>query len=54
MKEYLGKLQWNIIIWKRRFLQSPNMEDISDAGYAHTKRVSKDFEIKYLGDYHDL
>ena len=30
------------------------MEDISDANYAHTKRVCKDFEIKNLGKYHDL
>ena len=22
--------------------------------YSHVKRVSKDFEIKYLGKYHDL
>ena len=30
------------------------MEDIADAYYAHTKRVCKDFRIKYLGEYHDL
>ena len=30
------------------------MEDITDADYAHAKRVSKDFEIKHLGEYHDL
>ena len=30
------------------------MEDITDAYYAHTKRVCKDFEIKHLGEYHDL
>ena len=30
------------------------MEDITEAGYAHAKRVCKDFEIKYLGEYHDL
>ena len=24
------------------------MEDITDSGYAHTKRVRKDFEIKNL------
>ena len=29
------------------------MEDITDADYAHTKRVCKDFEIKNLGEYHD-
>ena len=30
------------------------MEDITDADYAHAKRVCKDFEIKHLGEYHDL
>ena len=30
------------------------MEDIPGAYYAHTKRVCKDFEIKHLGEYHDL
>ena len=30
------------------------MEDITDADYMHTKRVCEDFEIKHLGEYHDL
>ena len=30
------------------------MEDITDADYVHAKRVSKDFQIKDLGEYHDL
>ena len=30
------------------------MEDITDADYAHAKRVCKDFETKNLGEYHDL
>ena len=30
-----------------------NREDITDADYMHAKRVSKDFEIKDLGEYHD-
>ena len=30
------------------------MEDITDADYAHAKRVCKVFEIKHLGEYHDL
>ena len=29
-------------------------EDITDADYTHSKRVCKDFEIKKLGEYHDL
>ena len=31
-----------------------DMEDITDADYAHAKRVSKDLEIKKLGEYHDF
>ena len=30
------------------------MEDITDANYAHSKGVCKDFEIKHLGEYHDM
>ena len=30
------------------------MEDIADADYAHARRVCKDFEIKNLGEYHDM
>ena len=30
------------------------MEDIADADYIHAKRICKDFEIKKLGQYHDL
>ena len=30
------------------------MEDINNADSAHTERVCKDFEIKNLGEYHDL
>ena len=31
-----------------------NMEDITDADYAHAKRVCKGFVIKNLGEHHDL
>ena len=30
------------------------MEDITDADYAHVKGVRKVFEIRNLGEYHDL
>ena len=39
---------------KEDFYSHLNMEDISDAVYAHTKRACKDFEIKNSGKYHDL
>ena len=39
---------------KEDFYSHLNMEDITDAVSTHTKRVCKDFDIKYLGEYHDL
>ena len=39
---------------KEDFYSHLNMEDITDADYAQAKRVSKDFEIENLGQYHDL
>ena len=31
-----------------------NMEDITDADYPHAKSVYEHFEIKNIGEYHDL
>ena len=39
---------------EKEFYSNLNMEDITDADYMHAKRVCKGFEIKNLGDYHDL
>ena len=39
---------------KEDFYSHLNMEDITDADYAHTKRVCKDFAIKDLGECHDF
>ena len=39
---------------KEDFSSHLNMNDITDADYVHEKRVCKDFEIKNLGEYHDL
>ena len=36
------------------FYSHLNMEDIIAADYVQAKRVCKDFEIKNLGEYHDL
>ena len=30
------------------------MEDIADADYMHAQRIFKNFDIKNLGEYHDL
>ena len=42
------------LLEKEDFYSHLNMKDITDADYAHAKRVCKDFEIKNLGEYHDL
>ena len=39
---------------KEDFYSNLNMEDITDADYAHAKRVCKDFELKNVEEYHDL
>ena len=39
---------------KEEFYSNLNVEDNTDADYIHAKRVCKDFEIKNLGEYHDL
>ena len=39
---------------KQDFYSHLNVEDIIDVDYVHAKRVYKDFETKYLGEYHDL
>ena len=39
---------------KQKFYSNLNMEQITGAHYMNVKRVSKDFEIKNLGEYHYL
>ena len=39
---------------KEEFYSNLNLEDIRGADCMHAKRVFKDFEIKNLGEYHDL
>ena len=39
---------------KEEFYSNLNKKEITDADYMHRKRVSKDFEIKKLGEYRDL
>ena len=51
----IGKNSMNNITWKKKEFDSHlNVEDITNKYYAHTKGVCKDFEIKNLGDYHNL
>ena len=39
---------------KKDFYSNLNLEDISDEDYAHAQKVWDVFEIKNLGEYHDL
>ena len=39
---------------KEEFYTNLNMEFITDTDYIHAKRVCQDFEIKNLGECHDL
>ena len=39
---------------KGAFYSNLNLEDISDEDYAHAQKVWHVFEIKNLGEYHDL
>ena len=39
---------------KSEFCSNLNKRDTTDADYMHVKRVCKDFEIKNLGENHDL
>ena len=43
-----------ISLRKEDFYSDLDMEDITDADYSCAKRVCKDFEMKDLGEYHDL
>ena len=39
---------------KEEFYRNLNVEDITDADYMHAKSVCENFEIKKLGEYHNL
>ena len=49
-----GKIKETSLPEKEDFYSHLNMEDITDADYAHTKRVCKGIHINNLGEYHDL
>ena len=49
-----GKFNETLLPEKEDFYSHLNMEDITDADYAHAKTVCKDFKIKDLGEYHDF
>ena len=55
--EYINdweKLNETTLTEKEEFYSNLNMEDITDAYYMNAKRVYKSFEIKNVGEHHDL
>ena len=54
MYGWLKKFNQTSLPEKEDFFNHLNMKDIIDADYAYAKKVSKDFEIKNLGENHNL
>ena len=52
--EYMIGKKFNETSLANHFVQSFNMEDVTDADYTLAKRICKDFETKNLVEYHDL
>ena len=50
----LEKFNEATLLEKEEFYSNLNMEETTDADCIHGKRVCKVFEIKNLGEYHDL
>ena len=50
----LGKFNETSLPEKGNVYSHLNTEDITDADYKYVKRVCKMFQIKSLGEYHDL
>ena len=49
-----GKFDETTLPSKEVFYSNLNLEDISDEDYAHAQKVWDVFEIKNLGEYHNL
>ena len=50
----IGKKLNKTLTEKNGFHSHLKMEDATDTGYVLAKTVCKDFEMKKLGEYHDL
>ena len=48
------KFNENALPPKKDFYSNSNLEDISDEDYKHAQKVWDVFEIRNLGEYHDL
>ena len=54
MYGWLIKIKWNIITWKRIILQSFKYGRFYWCRLCTRKKCLKEFDIKNLGEYHDL
>ena len=55
MSIWMNQKKYNEILReKEEFWSNLKMEDITDANYMQIARVFKDFEMKNVGEYHDL
>ena len=48
------KFNETLLLEKENFHSHLSIEDVTDADYAHAKRVCKNFEIKNVAKYYDL
>ena len=48
------KFNKTLLLEKEDFSSHLNMEDFTDFGYTHRKRLSKIYWIKTLAEHHDL
>ena len=53
-RDYSEKINNISLLGKEDFYSHLNMDNITNADYAHRKRICKDFEIKNLGENLDL
>ena len=49
-----GKFNEKLITKNEEFNSILNLESITDSYYIQVKRICNDFEMKILGEYHDL
>ena len=50
----MGKINETALPPKKDFYSNLNLENISDEDYPHAQKVWHVFELKNLGEYHDL
>ena len=49
-----GRFKETSLLDKNSFYSELNLEDITDKDYVHYQKVSEEFKLKDIGDYHDL